>query len=156
MTGNRYSPLSSGGRSWPDLELRMRYNEPVWESAPIAQQLARTLCARDADTGESCASYHGFWQYLRPLNLVTTPAHHTEFFRRALPRIEAGCDPPRVLVSGAADYAMLVQVLIAFQARDVAPCVSVVDRCATPLALNEWYAARVGMPITWRFRLLCG
>ncbi len=123
------------------------YDEPVLESAPLAARLATELCGTDPDTGESCAWNHGFWQYLRVLGLVTTPAHHWEFFRRGFDMVDGGGGQPRVLISAAADYSMLVQVLRAFAARNVTPRVSVVDVCGTPLALNEWYAKRAGVAI---------
>jgi len=87
-------------------------DEPVLESAPLARRLAAEMCGRDPDTGESCAWNHGFWQYLRALELVTTPAHHADCFKRGFDQVDARA--PRVLISAAADYSMLVQVLRAW------------------------------------------
>jgi hypothetical protein len=58
----------------------------------------------------------------------------------------------RVLVSGAADTAMLALVLRATRARPAAraPQVAVVDRCRTPLSLCERYGARAGLDVEGR------
>jgi SAM-dependent methyltransferase len=81
---------------------------------------------------------------LRLRGLNTTPEHHAAFFRRWLRK--AG-RRPRVLISGTADYSLLAQILpvVGKEAR-----VTVLDRCATPLALNRWYARREGMRISTR------
>jgi SAM-dependent methyltransferase len=121
--------------------------EPLLESAPLARQLARQLCRIDPATGDSCAWIHGFWQYLRMLGLASTPGLHAQFFIDALKACASGAARPRVLISGAADYSMLSLVNRAFRERDVAPDITVVDQCETPLRLNCWYAERAGIGI---------
>jgi SAM-dependent methyltransferase len=122
--------------------------EPLLESAPVAFRLARELCQRDGATGRECSPVHGFWQYLRILGFVTTPAHHARFlgdaFNDAVPR-GGNVD---VLVSGAVDYSMLAHALWACGSRGAAAKATVIDICATPLALNDWYARRVGQAIS--------
>jgi SAM-dependent methyltransferase len=117
--------------------------EPVVESAPLALWVAERLCRASADGGQSCAWYHGFWQVLRALDLVTTPAHHAAFFAEAFAASQKS--RPRVLISGAIDYSMLAHVLWACGARGAE--VVVVDHCDTPLFLNLWYARRAGVAI---------
>ena len=121
--------------------------DPLEESAPIARKLAPELCRSDPKTGNSCAPSHGLWQYLRLLGLALSPEHHGELFRRALDGVAAPTVPVRVLVSGAADYAMLAHVLAAFGRRGVQVAATVLDLCETPLALNRWYAERVAQPV---------
>jgi SAM-dependent methyltransferase len=121
--------------------------EPLAESAPIAREFASRLCYRDPDTGETCSWYHGLWQFLRLLKLVTTPEHHADFYREALGEIANGPGPYRVLVSGAADYSMLAYVLAAFRSQAKEPELTVNDLCETPLALSRWYSDRVGCRI---------
>jgi SAM-dependent methyltransferase len=118
-------------------------DEPLRSSAPLAHRLASRLCQVDPATGESCAWIHGLWQYLRLMDLASGPAQHGEFFRCAFEAV-AGCTTqrPRVLVAGAADYSMLAHALAAFRAYGIDAHFTVVDRCATPLALNRWYAKR--------------
>ena len=98
-------------------------------------------------TGESCSWYHGIWQILRLMGLGGSPAIHAEFYRHALGIVARQDDVPRVLISGAADYAMLAHVLAAFAAANRRPAVTVVDICETPLWLNRWYAERRGAEI---------
>jgi hypothetical protein len=119
-------------------------DEPLSVSAPLAHQVAGEFCQVHGD-GKSCRWSHGLWQYLRLLGLVTGASRHAEFFRSAFSAVVG--DAPRVLISGAADYAMLVQVLGAFGARNVQPSITVVDRCETPLWLNRWLADRAGWKI---------
>jgi catechol 2,3-dioxygenase-like lactoylglutathione lyase family enzyme len=45
------------------------------------------------------------------------------------------------------DFAMLAHVLAAYAEAGLRPEVTVTDRCPTPLALNAWYAERVGLSI---------
>ena len=113
----------------------------------MAWKLAAELCGTDPISGENCESYHGLWQYLRILDLVETPSYHTPFFFETLGNAPRPDGRPRVLVSGTADYSMLAHVIAAFRAHGVEPDVTVLDLCRTPLALNEWYAAQVGLKI---------
>lgn len=121
-------------------------DEALEDAARLARQQAPALCRRDAASGTSCDWHHGLWPTLRLLGLVTAPALHGEFLRTALAAI-AG-EHPRVLLSGAADHALLAQVLAAFGARR--PAVTVLDICDTPLLLNRWYAGRAGTSVDTR------
>jgi SAM-dependent methyltransferase len=117
-----------------------KVEEPLLESAPLAAQLAPRLCRMDPETGETCAWYHGFWQYLRLMRLASTPELHADFYRASLNEAAQGVRAPRVLIAGAADYSMLAHVLSAFRGRGIRPRVTVTDVCETPLELNRWYA----------------
>ena len=118
--------------------------EPVHESAPLARWVAERVCRTDPRTGESCAWYHGFRQYLRALDLAVTPAHHAGFLREAVSAAVAPGARVRVLVSGSIDYSMFAHVLWACRAAGASAEVTVVDICDTPLFLNLWYAQKVG------------
>lgn len=117
--------------------------EPLELSAPLARALARRSC-------ESCAWYHGVWQYLRLLEVIEPMARHAAFFERELSSVDSSRGPPRILICGAADYWMYARVLDAYRKRRVKPMVTVVDLCATPLALNRWYAQRAGAQVITR------
>lgn len=121
--------------------------EPLAESAPLARRLALQLCHRDPHSGESCAWNHGLWQTLRLMGFVLTPAHHAPFFREALAMATPRAGALRVLVSGCADYGMLAQALSGLRPCGAPLHVTVLDLCETPLALNRWYAARLGVEI---------
>jgi SAM-dependent methyltransferase len=117
-------------------------DEPLALSAPLARRMAAQLCRKDPATGADCSWLHGFWQYLRLMGLAATPERHAAFYRSAFDGVICDQEPPRLLVSGAADYSMLAHVLAAFRARGIEPAVTVIDACETPLWLNRWYAER--------------
>ncbi|SRR5579864_1701858 len=118
-------------------------SEPLELSAPLARRAATTMCRSDPLNGETCAWYHGIWQYLRLMDLAGTPSHHADFYKRALLGTPLSCDTPKVLVSAGADYCMFAQVVAAFRSRGIEPAVTVVDVCDTALYLNRWYAERI-------------
>jgi SAM-dependent methyltransferase len=119
-------------------------DEPLAESAPVAWALAPRLCAGDPSSLESCVWYHRIWQYLRLLDIITSIRTNTPFLLGTLQRLAPS--HPRVLISGSADYAMLAHLRQAYGARPLD--VTMLDRCATSVAVNEWYADRYGMAIT--------
>ncbi|HZN86480.1 MAG TPA: class I SAM-dependent methyltransferase [Burkholderiales bacterium] len=121
-------------------------SEDLEQAAALARAQAEALCRRDPRTGISCSWHHGFWPTLRLLGLVTEPALHGAFLRRALAAIPAA--RPRVLISGTADHALLAQALAAFGARPFDAVV--LDLCETPLMLNRWFAGRAGFAIETR------
>src|SRR5262245_17285805 len=101
--------------------------EPLASSAPLAARLAPDLCRRDPATGESCAWYHGFWQYLRLAGMGTSPAGHAAFLREGFAGL-AGA-PARVLVAGGADYSMLAHAAAACRAHGAAAEFVMLDWC---------------------------
>jgi SAM-dependent methyltransferase len=121
--------------------------EPLLESAPLAWRLAPQLCRRVPETGESCAWYHGTWQVLRALDLVSTLRHHAHFYMRTLGGLARAGSFPRVLVSATADYSLPAHVIEAYRARQGRLELSVIDQCETPLALTRWYAERIGFEV---------
>jgi hypothetical protein len=126
----------------------VRQTEEALElSAPLARRLAPELCRRDPATGESCAWSHGFWQYLRLMDLAVEPALHAGFYQRAVEELLARHRAPRILISGAVDYALLALILGTLRARGAQAHVTVLDQCETPLEMNRWYAQRLGVAI---------
>lgn len=115
------------------------------QAASLARLLAPQCCRTEPATGENCAWTHGLWPLLRLLGIVGSIEYRGEFFARAFSRIEV--DAPRILLSGAADYATLGFVLDVLRPRGVQPPITLVDICETPLALNRWYAEQVGAVI---------
>ncbi len=120
------------------------------QSAPVARLYSATHCAAThcgKEGGKNCAWMHGSWQYLRLLGLVGSIERRAAFYHSALARCAARPQPLRVLLSGAADYAMLDIVATALHTHGIAAAITVLDTCATPLALNQWYAVRIGCEI---------
>jgi SAM-dependent methyltransferase len=121
-------------------------NERI-EAAALAWELSRRTCSMDPETGESCRWHHGLWPWLGVLGLSTSPARFSEFYRAAFGRALAGRREARVLVSGAADAEMLARVESACAAWGVAPDVTAIDLCETPLALSRRYGERSGLRV---------
>lgn len=119
------------------------------DCAALARGLAAEGCWRDA-AGDGCAWYHGFWPYMRLLDYGSSPVLHQAFYIDGLASLAAAATPARVLISGAADFAMLEVAREAFADARAVPRFTVVDRCDTPLALCRWYAERAGFAVETR------
>lgn len=111
--------------------------EPVSDSCDWLNAFACWTC-RDDGAGRD-DWYHGTWQYLRILNLVSTPTWHSSFLVQAMRDRAAHLPEARVLVSGSADYSMFAHAAAALGPRLTA---TVLDWCPTPLAATAWYARR--------------
>ena len=122
-------------------------SEPLEQSAGLALEWSRQYCeqARQGDAG--CSWYHGSWQTLRLIGLFHSIRSDDDFFCRELQSAVAS-GARKFLVSGAADYALLVRIATAACAAGVNVKVTVLDRCATPLKLNKWYGAKAGVDVT--------
>jgi SAM-dependent methyltransferase len=116
-------------------------DERLDEGAPVQLRLSAAHCA----TG--CAWYHGPRQYLRALNVVPGIGRDSAYFAETLERLAREQRFTRVLISGSADCGILAHVVAAYAAAGVPLAVTLVDRCRTPLGINEWYAALQGVPI---------
>ena len=99
----------------------------------------------DPASGESCAWYHGFWQYLRLLGMGTSPLGHAGFYQEAFARLRL--KRARVLVAGGADYSMLAHAAAACRACGIEAEFTMADWCETPLALARWYAERESLSL---------
>ena len=117
----------------------LNIHEPLAESALLARQWAQTLC-------KNCGSYHGSWQVLRLLGVLNSMRSDDDFLVRQLDQaIASGAQ--RILVSGAADYALQARIAAVAKKHNKKPQITVVDRCETPLKLNLWYANETGMDV---------
>lgn len=130
--------------------LHQRLTAAALESAPLAWDAAEELCHRDREGHRPCVAYHRLWQYLALLGIVRSIRADTRFLIDAFRRAAREEGARRILISGAADYGMLAHVVEAFELEALEPQITVVDRCATPLMLNRWYAARCGLTVETR------
>lgn len=114
------------------------------EAAPHMDHLSGVHCA------PLCQAYHGVWGYMRLFGTLPSVGrdHHqlmSELGQAAAEKRQ------RILVSGAADFGILAYVIAAYEHAGVAAEVTVADYCATPLAINGWYAAARGWDVqTWQ------
>jgi SAM-dependent methyltransferase len=119
----------------------VRIDERLDEGAPLQLRLAETLCAND------CAWYHGPRQYLRALEIVPGIGRDSRYFADTLQKLAREGGFSRVLISGSADCGILAHVSAAYAAAGAALHITCVDRCGTPIAMNQWYASSCGVPI---------
>jgi SAM-dependent methyltransferase len=126
-------------------------DEPLAVSAPLALAAAKRYCQHSPTLGQSCLSYHGTWQYRRLFGL-SKGIHglQSSFFHTVLRSLAVAGRYPRVLITGAADYAMTAIVLRAYGACQADLDLTVMDRCEAPLTLNRWYAERLSHPLEVR------
>jgi SAM-dependent methyltransferase len=122
----------------PDF-LELDIDEPLAESAWLAMDWSKTLC-RD------CAAYHGAWQVLRVLGVLNSMRSDDDFLVSRL-HSEMQRGARKILISGAADYALQARIMAVARYLDIIPEITVIDLCETPLALNTWYATRAGTDI---------
>src|SRR5207244_13056440 len=76
--------------------------EPLAESAPVSRRLAQEHCRPRPGGGETCAWYHGFWQYLRLMGLAKTSGGQATFLFETLRGLARAGGSPKVLVPGSA------------------------------------------------------
>lgn len=116
--------------------------------AQLTRQWADTLCAQADDGADTCRPYHRAWATLRLIGAISGARTDHEFFRQKFGAVAKMQPRANVLIVGTADHAMLHMVLEAFRAEGADPLVTIIDRCATALAANAWYAQQVGAHAT--------
>jgi hypothetical protein len=117
---------------------RLDLEEPLVQSAPILAQVAPVLCRGDHIDSSGCDWYHGTWQFLRLMDLVSTPVWHHQFYAGSLEKAVAQ-GARHILITGTADYSVFAYVLEAVRTLPDST-VTVVDLCQTPLFACQWYA----------------
>ena len=100
--------------------------------------LSKNHCKGGYLSLDNCDWYHQSWQYLRLVNLVSTPTWHERFYQKALRNILPSLDNARILISGTADYGMLHQIHKT-NLHDRILEVMVLDACETPLEICKYY-----------------
>lgn len=135
-------PGSETGK--PDLE------EPLALSADIIFEVAGVLCTYDQADRErkTCSWYHSVWQYLRLMDLVSTPTWHSRFYHEELVKALSRGTEARSAITGCADYSMLAFLKAASDSNGFPGSFSVIDRCPTPLFACKWYARHLGFEVT--------
>jgi len=119
--------------------------EPLEESAPVAFDSAMNRCDHEHDG--ACQAYHAVWQYLRLINIAPSVRVDGSIYVAAAERLARAGRLQRVLITASADYSMLAHLAFGARRGGAEPVFDIVDRCATALHLNEWYAAREGLRV---------
>lgn len=113
------------------------------EAAALSRRWAARCCNGPQGEQPGCAPYHAAWTTLRLLGSITGALTDADFLLPAISERVASLRQPRILISGAADHAMLQMVLQACRPHHANPSVLVVDACRTTLELNQWYAGQM-------------
>ena len=127
--------------SYSEQELINIINENLKQSANIIYKKATKLC-KHGIVDENCFWYHSAWQYLRLLNLVSSPTWHDNFYLPELVNIFCSNQKLNVLVSGTADYTILAYVIYAAKVTNCNVNIDVLDTCKTPLYACKEYAKK--------------
>lgn len=131
----------------PTLSARPDLQEPLVLSAGLMNDVAPSLCTSDQVDPMNCTWYHSAWQYLRILNMVSTPSWHATFYRTELRNLISSRRGGKTIITGAADYSMLAYVIQAMEESHLKGEIVVLDKCPTPLLACRWYAKRQGYEI---------
>lgn len=124
----------------------------LYEAAELSLQWADQYCpasekAEAADHTNGCQPYHKAWLTLRALGILSGAGGEADFFQPALREVIQNNSPEKILITGAADFALLQQVEQALNAEQREAQITVWDICETPLKINQWYADRKGISI---------
>lgn len=127
---------------------KFELKEPLSASADYCYHIAKREYTKDYVDSESCAWYHSIWQYLRLLDMVSSPEWHADFYISNFIKILEQNVFPRILISGTADYSMLAYIIYCCQITRNKADIYVIDLCNTPLNMCNWYAQRENINIT--------
>jgi hypothetical protein len=123
--------------------LAERIAEPLLESAPLAFTTAMAHCPHDS----ACQVYHALWQYLRMAEVVRSVRVDGPVYAAVAERMARAGQLRRALITATADYSMLAHLAYGARLAGVEVEFSIIDRCATALHLNAWYADRNGLDV---------
>ena len=99
--------------------------------------IAEQHCNRGDD---DCRWYHANWHLLKALGIVSTSGIHERSIARLLKLAVGQHTTPRILLTGSTDETLLQVVHSACREMGVAPQLTALDLCATPLAFMQGYA----------------
>lgn len=113
----------------------------LFHTALTMEELSYAHCEGGYLSSSSCSWYHSAWQYLRLIDMVSTPSWHEGFYKNELDRFLEKNDQIRILISGTADYGMLEQI---FSVNDISRIdeVMIIDLCNSPLSICDEYNRR--------------
>lgn len=118
------------------------------ESAPIMSQFASKYC-KESNIGDKymqsrehhsdCEWYHAAWQYCKLTEISPILNYHKNQFKKFFYET-INQEKINVLISGAADYAILEDVLETIPKNIINKVhITVLDLCRTPLEICKWY-----------------
>lgn len=121
--------------------------DPIKEAYPLMMRAAETLCCGRNTPGRGCYAYHRAWPFKRMIGHHGSVWRHGAAYLASFRELASSGKVQRILISGSADYSLLAHVWHAYQLEGVQPEITILDYCEAPLAINRWYAERVGARI---------
>lgn len=121
-------------------ETRFAIDEPLRQLARFTFDWAPSLCSAHAP----CAHYHRAWSTIRYIESNGALPVASRLFQDGIEHALRG-GRPSVLISGAADTALVAIVNEAMQDTRISPIVTFVDQCATTVEQNRLYARHLGL-----------
>ncbi len=110
------------------------------QTVEIMEELSTSCCKGGYISESNCFWYHSAWQYLRLIDVVSTPSWHETFYTENLKKYLNSKKNTRILISGTADYGMLEQILKTRPSEEQIEEVIIIDLCDTPLSIcREYY-----------------
>ena len=110
--------------------------------AKFAFDNAPQLC----DPEHGCTDYHRVWGIARLSRGAAEPAG-ASFFHESINEYETINKTPQILICGGADHGVAQMINEACMHAGVSPEILFVDRCATPVQLNDMYAQNEGIAL---------
>lgn len=112
------------------------------KTAVNMEELSEGHCEGGYMSASNCSWYHSAWQYLRLVDMVSTPSWHNGFYSDRLSEyLNEEKNDIRILISGTADYGMLEQIHKLPNPKKIKE-VLIIDLCSTPLLICEEYHRR--------------
>lgn len=119
--------------------IEVQLEKSLTKSADMLYNVAKDNC-KNGIVDENCFWYHSIWQYLRMMDVVSSPTWHSRFYIEQLSKSLKGGEINNVLISGTADYSMLAYVIRCVKKMNINTNIYVLDTCKTPLIACEWFA----------------
>lgn len=126
--------------------IEIKLKDSLKESSNMIYNLANINC-KNGIVDENCVWYHSIWQYLRMLDVVSSPTWHDKFYNFQLNNVLQR-DNLNILISGTADYSILAYVISIMKKNKKHANIYVLDTCKTPLLACEWFAKKENVKIT--------
>ena len=116
-------------------EAQTAIDEPLQKLARFSYDWASTLCGPNSP----CSQYHKIWSTVRQFESKGALPAASQLFREELEHSFIN-GHQSVLISGAADTALLAIVNDASRSMHSKPSITLLDRCMTPVEQNKLYA----------------
>jgi ubiquinone/menaquinone biosynthesis C-methylase UbiE len=153
----REEDLSTSSSQWNNLwsssieniydKQNLDLQEPLVLSADLINGVASVLCTHNHIDEEDCNWYHGAWQYLRLLDMVSTPTWHHDFYTKQLREAILLSPNPKALITGTADYSVLAYLINSSKQTNIECEINILDLCSSPLFACKWYAKKSNVSI---------